>query len=417
MLSSVFDVTHGTLVHLLQRPEAARPRGEGWRAVIRLIELSHETPAAKARLRRRAAQLVRSLRHAGIAVVARDAKQRPCLRVREELQLDFSLFATLSLYLVEAAQSLDPEAPDHALTLLSLVESILEDPMPILLAQRERERGELIARLKAEGVPYEDRLTRLDGVTWPQPEAEFIAASFGLFAQKHPWVGEADIRPKGVARELFEGCLGFVDYVRALGVARSEGTLLRYLSQVHDTLVRSVPDENKSEAVHDAIAYLRTLVQGVDASLLQAWEALRAPPAAAAAAQPPPRTFDLALEPRALLARVRAELHALVRALAAGDWEAAAAGVYPDPEDPWDDRRLADALAPFLAEHGRLLFTPEARLAHQTRLVASGPRRFQVSQTLLDPAGEGLWALHGELDLTSEREPRGPIVRLRRIGT
>jgi hypothetical protein len=323
LLTSVFDVTHGTLVHLLQRPDAALPHGEGWRAVIRLIDLSHETPAAKARLRRRAAQLVRALRHSGIAVVVRDAKGRPCLRVREELQLDFSLFATLSLYLVEAAQSLDPEAPDHALTLLSLVEAILEDPMPILLAQRERERGELIARLKAEGVPYEDRLTRLDGVSWPQPEAEFIAASFGLFAEKHPWVGEADIRPKGVARELFEGCLAFVDYVRALGVARSEGTLLRYLSQVHDTLVRSVPDENKSESVHDAIAYLRTLVQGVDASLLQAWEALRAP-AAAAAAQPAPRPFDLAQEPRALLARVRAELHALVRALAAGDWEAPA---------------------------------------------------------------------------------------------
>jgi hypothetical protein len=403
------------LIDVLQRPESAGPRGEGWRAVIGIVAQSHESPAAKARLRRRAAVLLRSLRHAGIAEVARDREGHPFLRVREALQLDFSLFATLSLYLVEAAQALDPEAPDHALVLLSLVEAILENPMPILLAQRDRARGELVARLKAEGVPYEDRIARLEGVSWPQPEAELVAESFRLFAEKHPWVGEADIHPKGVAREMFEGCRAFVDFVRELAVARSEGTLLRYLSQVHDTLVRSVPDENKSEAVHDAIAYLHTLVQGVDASLLQAWEALRAPIAAAPLAPPPP-PFDLALDRRALAARVRAELQGVVRALAAGDFEAAAAGLAPDPEDPWDAGRLAAALAPFLEEYGQLLFTPEARLAHRTRLVAAGPRRFQVAQVLLDPAGEGLWALHGEVDLTGQRDPRDPVVRLRRIG-
>jgi hypothetical protein len=412
MLVSVFDVSHGMLVHLLQRPD---PDGEGWRAVSRLIDLCHETPASKARLRRRAAQLVRSLRHAGIAVVVRDAGGRPCLRVKEGLQLDFSLFATLSLYLVEAAQALDRESPDYALVLLSLVEAVLENPLPILFAQRERARGELLAQLKAEGVPYEDRINRLEGVTWPQPEAEYIGATFGLFAEKHPWVGGADIRPKGVAREMFEGCLAFVDFVRELGVARSEGTLLRYLSQVHDTLVRSVPDESKTQAVHDVIAYFRTLVQGVDASLLQAWEALRAPPGGAAPAAPPP-PFDLALDPRALAARVRAELHALVRALAAGDFEAAAACVRADPQDAWDADRIAGELAPFLAEYGRLLFTPDARLAHRTHLAAAGPRRWQVSQVLLDPAGDGLWAVHGEVDLAGERDPRGPLVRLLRIG-
>ena len=188
-------------------------------------------------------------------------------------------------------------------------------------------------------------------MSWPQPEAEFIAASFRLFAEKHPWVGEADLHPKGVAREMFEGCLGFVDCVRELGVGRSEGLLLRYVSQVHDTLVRSVPDDCKTQAVYDAIAYFRTLVQGVDASLLQAWEALRAPSLAAAAATPPP-PFDLALHERALVARVRAELHGLVRALALQDWEAAAASVRADPDDVWDADRIAQALAPFLAEYG-----------------------------------------------------------------
>jgi hypothetical protein len=414
MLGSVFDVNHGTLVHLLQRPDAGGPRGEGWRAVARLIELCHETPASKARLRRRAAQLVRSLRRAGIAEITRDAQGRPGLRVKESLQIDFSLFATLSLYLVEAVQALDRASPDHAPQVISLVEAILEDPMPILLAQRDRARDELIAQLKAEGVPYEDRIRRLEGVTWPKPEEEFIGATFRVFAENHPWVGEADIHPKGVAREMFEGCKGFVDTVRELGIGRSEGTLLRYLSQVHDTLVRSVPDADKSEAVHDAIAYFRTLIQGVDASLLQAWEALRAPSAAAAAT--PPAPFDLAQNQRALTARVRAELHGLVRALARQDWEEAAACVRADPEAGWDPDRFARALAPFLEEYGRLDFTPDARLAHRTRIAAVGPRRWQVSQVLVDPAGDELWALHGEVDLSREKDPEGPLIRLLRIG-
>jgi len=416
MLASVFDVNHGLLVHVLQRPDADGFRGEGWRAVAELIALSHESPVSKARLRRRAALLLRSLRHASVVEIARDAQGRPRLRVTQALQLDFSLFATLSLYLVEAAQALDREAPAYALELISLVEAILENPMPILLAARERARGELLAQLKAEGVPYEDRIRRLESVTWPQPEAEFIGATFRLFAEKHPWVGEADLHPKAVAREMFEGCLGFVDYVRELGVGRSEGLLLRYLSQVHDTLVRSVPDERKTQAVYDAIAYFRTLVQSVDASLLQAWEALRAPTVSASPETPPPPPFDLASNDRALVARVRAELHGLVRALARQDWEAAVASVRANPEDAWDAERFAHALAPFLEEYGRLDFTQGARLAHRTRIDAAGPRRWRVAQVLVDPAGDELWAVHGEVDLSRERDPEDPLVQLRRIG-
>jgi hypothetical protein len=414
-LTSVFDVDHGLLVHVLQRPEAAGFRGEGWRAAAELIALSHESPAAKARLRRRAAQLLRSLRHAGVVEVVRDARRRARLRVTETLQLEFSLFATLSLYLVEAARALDPESADYASELISLVEAILENPMPILLAQRERARGERLAELKAEGVPYEDRIRRLESVSWPQPEAEFIAASFQLFAEKHPWVGEADLHPKGVAREMFERCIGFVDQVRELGIGRSEGLLLRYLSQVHDTLVRSLPEEHKTQAVYDAIAYFRTLVQGVDASLLQAWEALRSPSLAPAPAAPPP-PFDLALHERARTARLRAELHGLVRALAAQDWEAAAASVRRDPDDLWDAERFARALAPFFEEYGSLGFSPDARLAHRTRVDAAGPRRWRVAQVLVDPAGDELWAVHGEVDLARERDPQGPLLAVRRIG-
>jgi hypothetical protein len=74
-----------------------------------------------------------------------------------------------------------------------------------------------------------------------------------------------------VAREMVEGWRDFVDVVKDYGIARSEGLLLRYLSQVHDTLVQSVPEEDKSDSVYDAIAYLRTLLAGVDSSLVERW--------------------------------------------------------------------------------------------------------------------------------------------------
>ena len=133
--------------------------------------------------------------------------------------------------------------------------------------------------------------------------------------------------------------------------------------------------------------------------------ARRRPPRRAA---PPPPPFDLALHERALVARVRAELHGLVRALAAQDWEAAAASVRADPDDVWDADRIAHALAPFLAEYGRLDFTPDARLAHRTRIDAAGPRRWRVAQVLVDPAGDELWAVHGDVDLSRDRDPGRP---------
>jgi superfamily II RNA helicase len=412
-LESRFDVSHGMVVALLQRdPEL----GGGYRALVELIERSHETAASKSRLRRRAAVLFRSLRLAGIVEVEHEASMGASVaRVRPDLQLDFSLHNTLSLYLVEGAESLDPDAPDYVLDLFTLVEAILENPRVVLQAQVHKAKGELIERLKAEGVPYEDRIARLEDVTHPKPNAEFIYATFHDFRETHPWVEDENIRPKSIAREIFEGYRGFVDYVREYGLARSEGVLLRYLSQVHNTLVKSVPVEAKTESVFDAIAFLRTLIGSVDSSLVEAWEDLRSPSAPGQTA--PERAFDLAAEPRLLAARVRAELHALVRALSIGDYEAAGAVVRPDEAEPWNAERFARALEPYFDEYDHIVFTPEARAAHNTRIAQTEPRKWDVFQTLVDPERDGLWAISGEVDLSDSRDPDGPLVRLRGIDT
>lgn len=410
-LRSSFDVTHGMLVAVLQR--AAGVAG-GYRALIELVERSHESPTTKARLRRRSAALFRSLRRAGIVEVLRRELPPPQVRVRADLQEDFSLHRALSLYLVEAIDALDRESPSFALQLLSLVEAIQEDPRAILYAQRSRARRELVARLKAEGVEYEERRLRAEEVSWPKPEEAFIGESFRIFAAAHPWVQEEVVRPKSIAREMFENTRGFRDYVKEYSLARSEGLLLRYLSQVHNTLAKSVPEVAKSDGVYDALAYLRTTLTRVDSSLVEAWESLTHPQAPAEVASATP-AFDLVQNERALRARVRQEMLALVTALSRRDFAEAALLLRSEPPGAEADA-LEAALAPFFAEYGELLLTPDARRAHHTRLVRSEPRRFEVSQVLLDPAGDHTWAIHGEVDLRRERDPQGPLVALIRIG-
>jgi hypothetical protein len=177
--------------------------------------------------------------------------------------------------------------------------------------------------------------------------------------------------------------------------------------------VKSVPDEAKTDEVYDVIAFLRTLLVRVDSSLIEAWQSLVRP----AGEEPEaPRLFDLAKNETALRARARQELSACVAALARGEYEEAAAYLHQDPRDVWDAARLEAELAPFLAEYGRLEWTPEARRAHWTQLRRTGARTFLVTQILLDPQGDHLWALHGEIDLRAERDPEAPLVQLRRIG-
>jgi hypothetical protein len=190
---------------------------------------------------------------------------------------------------------------------------------------------------------------------------------------------------------------------------------------VYGTLVQTVPDGAKTEAVHDVIAYFRAMLERVDSSLVDEWESLLRPGTPPGtprgeAAPTRPRHYELARDERALRARARAELHALVRALSRRDFAEAAHLMHPDPDDPWTPQRLERALAPFFAEHGEIVFTPRARQAEWTRMVPDGPRRWKVTQVLLDPAGDNDWHLSGEIDLSDEVEPIGPLVRIHDVG-
>jgi superfamily II RNA helicase len=416
-LESQFKIDHHTLVSVLQREPTPDGSATGYRALIELIDRSHERPVSKSWLRRHAAVLARSLQMGGIIEVRAGDDGRPTLQLATDLQFDFSLHHTLSLFLVDAITVLDPDSPAYAIEVLTLVESILEDPRAILYAQIRKLKRELMLKLKAQRVPYEERIAKLDTVTHPRPDADFVYAAFGLFTTTHPWVGDENIHLKSIAREMFEELWTFDDYTKEYAIARSEGLLLRYLSQVLNTLVKTVPESFKTDELYDLMAYFRAMLSRVDSSLIDAWETLVSPTDAEAGPQEARQPeFDLAAEPRLLAARVRSELHELVRELSVGQFERAASCCLQDPDDRWDGERFEQALAPFFAEYERLLFTPVARQSHKTTLRSTGPRTWQVFQSLVDPEGDGLWAIEGVVDLSKQRNPEGRLVRVRRVG-
>ena len=410
-LVSRFELHHGIVVSLLQRETDGGAPGSGYRAVLDLIAACHEEEGRKRRLRRRAAELVRSLRRAGLVERVLDPETgRPGLRVRPGLEREFSLHHTLSLYLVETLRELDPAAPDYALDVISLVEAILEDPRPVLHAKLARVRRDLVARLKAEGVPYEERLARLDELELERPLEDLLDATFPRFVEHHPWLSPEHVRPKSVAREIFEGYWSFSAYVRHYGMARFEGVLLRYLSQVGATLWRGLPPEARTAEVDEAVAFLRGTVARVDSSLLEEWESRREEGPGEPPAERPP--LPATLEP----ARVRAELLRLVRALAEGDFEEARSCLRPGGPVDWDEEALRAAVAEFETSQAPIRFDPRIRRRDSSSLRRIGPRKFAFQQVLPDALGEDLGCLQGVAEVEADDPPEAPILVLHRIG-
>ncbi len=421
-LESVFTITHHLLLSVMKREIDASKRHGGYARIVELIARSYERPAQKHRHRRTAAMLFRELRAAGvIEIVPRVVQGRNAVRIAEGLQRDFSLHHTLSLFLLEALEHLDPEAPGYALEVLTLVESILENPHAVLRRQLDKAKGDLVAKLKADGVEYEQRMEELERVDFPKPSQDFIYGLFDAFRAKHPWVAGENVRPKSIARDMYEKYASFNEYVAEYGLARSEGVLLRYLTQAYKALVQSVPETFKDEGVRDIEAFLRATLARVDSSLVTEWERMVAGGPVEAVemlVEPPP--VDPAADARAFAARLRAEMQAIVKALADGAFEEAEAATRAG-EDPWTAERFEAALESFVQEHGALRFDHAARLAEHTHVRQQSPRVWIVQQTLLSAEGPTDWAVEAEVDLpkpTKEHPvPDGPLVRVTRIGT
>jgi superfamily II RNA helicase len=426
-LVSRFQVSHGMLLNVLSR------RADGCAAMRRLIRDCHEYDTAKNAHRRRAWQLFRALVDRRIVEFVPETEYGSKLRVNVELQDDFSMDQALSLYLLEAIPLLDPNSPDYALDLLTLVESILEDPEIILRRQLDRIRDEAIARMKAEGLEYDKRMEELDKLEHPKPLRDFIYATFDAFADRHPWVGEENIRPKSIAREMFEQFRSFAEYIYDYELQRSEGLLLRHLSSVYKVLRATVPDYAKSDEVVDMEQYLRTLLNTVDSSLADEWERMRDPnyrPVGFGAGAParelrPPGAEaadeDITRDRKRFTAAIRARVFSFLRAWSIGD-AATALDALDGPGDAeggtWTTERLESAWETYNAEHAGLRFDPEARNLRHTHITTDQkPQAWKIEQMLVDPEMQNDWAAEFEVDLAASRAAKEPVLFLHRLGS
>jgi superfamily II RNA helicase len=408
-LVSRFRVSHGMLLSVLER------RGKCI-DVARIIHRSHERRAQRRIFGREARTMFQSLLDAGIVEVQPDEKR---VRVHVDLQDDFSIHHALSLWLIDTIDRLDRESASYPLDVLTLVESILEDPDFILRQQLEALKRVKLGELKAAGVEYEQRIEELEKLEHPKPLREFVYETFNAFARLHPWVRGDDVRPKSIAREMFERFMDFNEYVREYELGRAEGTLLRYLSDVYKALVQTVPAPAKTPDVEEIEVFLGAMIRAVDTSLLDEWERMRAgaPKDVVADVVDVVHEEDVTRDERGFAVLVRNAMAQLLRALARKDWPAAAALVHePGREvaDAWTAERFEKALAPFFAEHATIRTDGSARASNRTRIEKIAGS-WNVIQVIADVDGDDDWALSCSVDIASSAAAGKPALRMRDI--
>lgn len=413
-LQSHFHVNHQLVMQLLDRPamyEASEhdPDGvriDGCRALKRLLTENHETRKRQRGHIRRAIAIYRSLVDADLLEFPPEPDELGrTVRVNFDLQDEFALHQPLSLWAVEAIGRLGQqvrssgagsEMPgvEHALDVLSIVEAVQENPGVILAAHVQRAKDTLMSEMKAAGVEYEERMERLSRVEHPKPNRDWTYADFDEFRTRHPWVGSDNVKPKSIAREMFERAMTFGEYVHDYGLKRSEGVLLRYLSDVFKGLVQNVPDEHRTDDLDDVTAWLGAVVRQVDSSLIDEWERLLHPDEAEPVdAVRPSRERTVVDDERAFRVMVRNRMWEWVQRLArrAPDDDlpvGALAGYW----DEFDEISLdADARAMFSFDRST------ARATHEL-CDADGPTGWRLVATVdLDAsAAEGRAVLHPE---------------------
>ena len=265
-------VDNAMLVNVLSRPEDA------FAVLRRLLTENHEPRRQQLRLARRALRLTRSLVRSGTVTRLDEPDEhgrRYVLTV--DLPEDFALNQPLAHFALAAFDVLDPEAETYALDVVSVVEAVLEAPRQVLMAQQHAARGVAVGEMKADGIEYEERMALLDQITWPQPLLELLEATYAMYRQTHPWLPEDALGPKSVLREMWEQAMGFTDFVRRYELARSEGLVLRYLSDAYRTLRQTVPDAHRSPDLETIIEWLGETIRQTDSSLIDEWEALSHP--------------------------------------------------------------------------------------------------------------------------------------------
>ncbi|HEU5008424.1 MAG TPA: DUF3516 domain-containing protein [Jatrophihabitantaceae bacterium] len=401
-----FAVTPAMVLNVIARP------GDAFSAMRNLILGNHSSFAAKRVQVRAAIRAYRALLAAGVIerLDTPDATGRT-VALTADLPLNFALNQPLSTFALAALDLLDRESDSYPLDVVSVFEATLEDPRQILRAQESRARGEAVAAMKAEGIEYDERMELLDDVTHPQPLADLLGAAFAIYRQSHPWLSEDQLAPKSVVRDMWERAMTFTEFVSFYGLVRSEGLVLRYLSDAYRTLRASVPDSARTDALDDITEWLGALVRQVDSSLLDEWEQLTA-------GGSPDSVVEIAV-PVSLTENVRA-FTVLVRNAMFRRVELAALGRYDelgelDAAAGWTAERWREAIEGYYAEYDRLPTGADARnpaLLQVERTTA----QWLVRQVFDDPEGDHDWGIRASIDLAASDDTGEPVITVTAVG-
>ncbi|TXK15723.1 DUF3516 domain-containing protein [Microbacterium saccharophilum] len=384
--------------------------GDVFGNVRSLVFDNHESRPRRYALARRAIAIFRTLVTAGIVVSDADG-----IRLTVDLQPNFALNQPLSPFALAAIGLLSPDDAEtgtghYALDVVSVIEATLDDPRAILNQQEYLARGEAVGAMKREGIEYDERMALLEDITYPKPLADLLAQAFEVFASSQPWVRDFELSPKSVVRDMFERAMTFGEYVSQYQLGRSEGLVLRYLSDAYRAIRQTVPAEARTDELMDVIEWLGELVRQVDSSLVDEWEALVHPADDPTAPVVPPAPPSVLTNRRAFTVLVRNELFRRVQLAARQDDDALVA---LDPDADW-----SDALDAYFEEHDEILTGGPAR---SPRLVeidesdAASAGVWRVEQVIDDPDGNHDWRIRAEVDLDASVESGTAVTRVTQV--
>ncbi|MFJ6678166.1 DEAD/DEAH box helicase [Microbacterium sp. NPDC091382] len=398
-LSPQLKLTSAMLINVIGRG------GDVFANVRSLVFDNHEPRARRYELARRAIALFRTLVAADIVVADADG-----IRLTVDLQPNFALNQPLSPFALAAIDLLDPDAGEtgsghYALDVVSVIESTLDDPRAILSQQEYKARGEAVAAMKRDGIEYDERMELLEAVTWPKPLAELLAQAYETFASSQPWVRDFELSPKSVVRDMFERAMSFGEFVSFYGLGRSEGLVLRYLSDAYRAIRQTVPAEARTDELLDLIEWLGELVRQVDSSLVDEWNALVNPADDPEAPVVPPAPPSIVANRRAFVVLVRNEMFRRVQLAALQNDDAL---VELDPDAAWPD-----VLDRYFDDHDEILTGGAARSPALCVIdESSAPDGvWRVEQIIDDPAGDHDWRIRAEVDLEASVEEGAAVVR------
>jgi superfamily II RNA helicase len=410
-LVSRMKVDNAMLVNVVTR------EADAFQIMRRLLTDNHESPSNQRKLVRRALRLARSLVHSGVLTRLEELDEfgrRHVLTV--DLPVDFALNQPLSHFALAAFDVLDPEVEEYTLDLVSVVEAVLEAPRQILTQQQYIARGLAVAEMKADGIEYDERMALLDEITWPMPLRELLEATYAIYRETHPWLPEDALSPKAVVREMYEQGMSFTDFVTRYQLPRSEGLVLRYLTDAYRTLRQTVPDHHRTPELEGLSEWLGETVRQTDSSLLDEWEALTDPDAVhrhaleLAEHRLPTNPRPISKQERAFGVMIRNAMFRRVQLVARDDLdglmtlERAAADRTDPPGEVVMLRSAWDAgIEAYFAEHDDVLLDADARGPDLLRIEQTG-RSWPVTQALHDPAGHHDWVIEALVDVDASDE-------------